>query len=181
MVRRVTKAASTLGLAMLLLVVVYSYKHRVSAQAILSGSMSPAIKPGSLVISTASRSSEYRTGDIITMRLTGGYRELYVTHRISAVKFDQAGLEYLETKGDANTNGDPWRVLPSQVVGRVLLAIPFIGSALLPIKLLAIIAITIFSLLVPIRWCWEGVLQARRGNNGKIARKKSSCSGFRWS
>ena len=85
---------------------------------VLSGSMAPAIKTGSLVlVDTCGRDPE--KGEIITFSNGSSY----VTHRILEKKKDGN----LITKGDANSTIDPAEVPKSQLLGTVKIIIPWIG------------------------------------------------------
>lgn len=88
-----------------------------------SGSMEPAIKVGSIVI--IKPQSEYGVGDTITF---GGRRknEIPTTHRIVASRVSNGEILFA-TKGDANESVDPAEIKESDVVGKVLFSIPFIG------------------------------------------------------
>jgi signal peptidase len=95
-----------------------------SLQGILSGSMEPALPVGSLVITR--QEERYEIGDIVTYALPGNRDEL-ITHRVVG-NDRQPARTYLVTKGDANPNGDRWRVPSDQVVGRVVAWVPWVGS-----------------------------------------------------
>ena len=93
-----------------------------------SGSMEPAIKTGSLAATKAENS--YRDGQIITYlakpKTKMAENGPVVMHRIIE-NMNENGKTYLTTKGDANQGNDPDPVLPEQVLGRVLFAIPYAG------------------------------------------------------
>lgn len=87
-----------------------------------SGSMEPKIQTGSLVIDHTS--TDYKLKDIITFKVSGSTDT--VTHRI--VKTDtKDGVTNYQVKGDANATPDPDPVLKTNVVGKVLFSIPFLG------------------------------------------------------
>jgi signal peptidase len=98
---------------------------------ITSGSMSPAIEPGALVLEERVPTTSLQVGDVITYeppagRGPGGL----VTHRIHSTGRDDRGVRTLRTKGDANAKPDPWRfVLDEPVQARVAMDIPYIGYA----------------------------------------------------
>jgi signal peptidase I len=89
---------------------------------VLSGSMEPTIKTGSLVI--IKPESDYKIGDIITFQKKTS-KEL-ITHRIEDVKID-SGMQMYVTKGDANNASDREEVLTNEVVGKVLFTVPYMG------------------------------------------------------
>ena len=82
-----------------------------------TGSMVPVIPVGSLVL--VHPDTAYSVGEIITFNRGA----ITVTHRIHAIK----NGKYI-TKGDANKVADPELVNPSDIIGKDLLVIPYIGS-----------------------------------------------------
>ena len=85
-----------------------------------SGSMSPAIQVGDLVITSPCEPEDIRVGDVICFR-SGG---TLVCHRVIAVDgSDQA----FSTKGDANEDPDPVPVAHDDVVGRATAGVPLLG------------------------------------------------------
>jgi len=84
-----------------------------------SGSMSPSIKVGDLVI-TSPQHAEVQVGDVICFR-SGG---VLVCHRV--VSIDETN-ETIVTKGDANEDPDPSPVSYDDVMGTVVLNIPLLG------------------------------------------------------
>lgn len=97
-----------------------------------SGSMEPAIKTGSIVISRAS--AEYVVGDAITFIKNGNPNT--VTHRITEVKQDASGQTFYTVKGDANDSVDSEMVANNTVIGKVLFSVPLIGYLIAFIKTL---------------------------------------------
>ena len=98
------------------------------AYIVQSGSMEPAIKTGSIVISYPSNS--YSEGDVVTFSKSVGAKNL-ITHRVEA-RFFPDGVDkkptYL-TSGDANEDFDPGDVKHEQIVGKVYLTVPYLGYA----------------------------------------------------
>jgi len=95
-----------------------------------SGSMEPAVKTGSVVLVVPRK--EYKAEDIITF-LANPKADLKdikatVTHRIVSVHDDE-GRATFKTKGDANQTEDREMVTIGQVLGKVMLNIPFLGYA----------------------------------------------------
>lgn len=93
---------------------------------VLSGSMSPAIPAGSVVVVRPVDPATLSVGDVISYATTDpvtGQSEL-VTHRVIAVSAN--GL--LTTQGDANQTPDDRQVTPAQVRGEAWFSIPYLGS-----------------------------------------------------
>ena len=87
-----------------------------------SGSMEPAISVGSVVVV---RPGEYQKDDAITVRAERNAKET-VTHRI--VKIEEVdGAKRYELKGDANEEPDRELVPENRVIGKVILALPYLG------------------------------------------------------
>ena len=91
---------------------------------VLTASMTPAIAPGDVVIVADRDPGTIGEGDVITF--TRGDNEVPVTHRVTTVTEGAGGLEF-ETKGDANGEVDSSLVPAGNVVGTVILTIPYIG------------------------------------------------------
>ncbi len=86
-----------------------------------SGSMVPSIMIGDVVITA--RGKNYSAGEVITFMDRDGRT---VTHRIVSVDDTQAS-PVLNTKGDANQAKDRDQIVPSRVIGKVVLVIPKLG------------------------------------------------------
>jgi len=90
---------------------------------VLSGSMEPTIKTGSVVM--VKPVEEYKIGDIITFDLSVSSKRP-ITHRIYDIKTRDKVLFYV-TKGDANNAPDMREIEEGSIIGKTILAIPFIG------------------------------------------------------
>ena len=91
---------------------------------VLSGSMEPVIKVGSIV--TVKPRQEYKIDDIITFNLGS---KAPTTHRIVDIEEESDKILYM-VKGDANEDPDLEKVPKENVIGKVLFSIPFLGYAL---------------------------------------------------
>ena len=93
---------------------------------VLTSSMTPTIQVGSMVLVKKVEPKELREGDIITYSasLDGS---VVVTHRINRVIQTEEGLAFA-TKGDANQVEDLNPIPSVDVIGRVNLIIPYLGS-----------------------------------------------------
>lgn len=108
---------------------------------VLSGSMEPTIKTGSIV--AIKPAPAYKTGDIVTYGAIGR-NKIPITHRIREVKVIN-GKTFFATKGDANQTADSVDVPEDSVHGKVFLTLPYAGYAITaaqkPIGFLLIIAV----------------------------------------
>ena len=89
-----------------------------------SGSMSPALKTGDVVI--IKPISSYKINDIVTFK---SQQNFTVTHRITQVNNDS-----FITKGDANPVADQNTVHTSDILGKVFFTIPKIGYFIMFVK-----------------------------------------------
>lgn len=105
---------------------------------VLSGSMEPNIKTGAIVLVDMT-AEKYKVDDIVTYNI--GNQP--VTHRI--VKMDENSCI---TKGDANQQEDPVPVKKSQILGKVLISIPFAGYLLSSMKSKQGILVMLFALFL---------------------------------
>lgn len=96
---------------------------KVRLYAVQSGSMEPAIRTGSVVISK--QFPEYKMGDIITYN-NSEISKTPVTHRVIKIQNTKAGKVFF-TKGDANNVDDKTPIASGQVFGKVVATVPFIG------------------------------------------------------
>jgi len=90
---------------------------------VMSGSMEPTIKTGSLVVVKPAK--EYKVNDIITFKNLKDPKQT-TTHRLIETK-EEGGLTYGITKGDANNGPDSEKVYQNMIVGKVRFSIPYIG------------------------------------------------------
>ena len=120
--------AGLVVLSLLLIVPVLPIPGNYQVRVVLSGSMEPAIKTGSVIFMRPA--SSYETGDIITFADSGFKddkgRLVPVTHRVLEVRPGEFGTSFM-TKGDANESADFTLVRQENVLGRVFLTIPYLG------------------------------------------------------
>jgi len=107
------------AIAVLLIVSVLPITGNIKFMIVLSGSMQPTIKTGSIVMTKPA--SEYKVGDIITF---GPYSRTKTptTHRIVEVK----NGTYI-TKGDMNNASDAKPVTQREIIGKVIFDAPYLG------------------------------------------------------
>jgi len=120
-----TLVTAAFALVLLLVLVQTSFIPGYQARIVQSGSMEPAISTGALVIVRAQ--TQYSVDDVITFTTAGA--DIPTTHRVISDGLQQGELVY-NTKGDANNDQDPESVTLSQILGRVILSIPYLGYLL---------------------------------------------------
>mgnify|MGYP000167901275 FL=1 len=94
---------------------------------VVSGSMSPTIEAGDIVVVDEASPSDIEEGDIITFDRTPG-DDKRTMHRVVGV-VSQNDRRYFRTKGDANEEADPQLVPADAVIGTVQFSIPYVGWA----------------------------------------------------
>ena len=87
---------------------------------VVSGSMSPTIKVGDMII--ISTTTDYKRYDIITFTNADNI----ITHRIMEIKLEDNERKFI-TKGDANKTIDEYSIKNTQVLGKVIFTIPQLG------------------------------------------------------
>jgi len=113
--------------ALLLIISIFPITGNYKVLVVKSGSMEPTIKQGSIIVSRPSTS--YMVGDIITFNADN----ISITHRIHTVESVNNKTVYT-TKGDANKGADKNQINHSQVVGKVILTVPYLGSIVDTVK-----------------------------------------------
>ena len=116
--------------------------------AVASGSMSPALEVGDLVIVQGIAPADIQIQDIIVFDSPQGSRTI---HRVTRIETLPDGTIQFKTKGDANPSEDIYWTLEQNVQGRLLYRIPYLGwLALEPtIPIIIIIIIIILILFWP--------------------------------
>ena len=149
--------------------VIYAVPAVVGAEhsfVVLTASMTPAIAPGDVVIVADRGPAAIAEGDVITF--TRGNNEVPVTHRVTAVTEGGGGLAF-ETKGDANSDIDSSLVPAGNVIGTVILTIPYIGYVVqftnTPYGFIALVAVPIGLFIASEIW----TLYRRRSKAGVAA------------
>jgi signal peptidase len=98
-----------------------------TSMVVRSGSMTPAIRTGDIVVVRPIAPAEASVGDIVTFKDPAGSDRLLV-HRVRAIS--QVGDEVeVITKGDANTTQERWKVAADGTIGTVAYRVPALGFA----------------------------------------------------
>ncbi len=96
------------------------------ALTVLTGSMTPEIPVGSVVIVRPVDPGTLQVGDVVTYQKSPG-KDDYITHRIQSIDKTTSPVS-LTTKGDANRGADLAPVPVTAVRGKVLFHVPFLGT-----------------------------------------------------
>ena len=131
---------------------------------VLSGSMEPTLKTGSVVIIKPRAS--YDTDDIITFEK---FENKIVTHRITEKRDDGKEIFYT-TKGDANNAQDQEEVSQSKIIGKVLFDVPFVGYivnfAKQPIWFILLIWVPVMFII------WDEIVKIKKSIKKKKLKEK---------
>ncbi|MHA7197781.1 signal peptidase I [Arthrobacter alkaliphilus] len=96
----------------------------------LTGSMSPLINPGDVVVTVPVAVKDLKVGDIITYHIPVDDQRVE-THRIIDLAVNSQGTATVRTKGDANNGADPWTAtLAGGQVDRQVFTVPYLGNAI---------------------------------------------------
>lgn len=137
-----------------------------------SNSMAPSFYKGSLVyIDTNYDVNSMQKGDIIAFELLDGSK---VTHRVYDITEDG-----IVTKGDANDNVDISPIRKSQIIGKNVYQVPFIGNFFRNQKLLVCVAIFLGAFKILLDKSSEWLLEEEdetNEENTKMGNNDSTCS-----
>ncbi len=116
------------------------------AYIITSKSMEPTINIGDVIIVKKCKENKINTGDIITFK---NNNEI-ITHRILSIQENEEKETLYVTKGDNNNTEDVEKVSFSNVIGKSVLTIPYLGKAIMMVdnKLIILIIILVTLILV---------------------------------
>jgi signal peptidase len=93
---------------------------------VLTGSMTPTLPVGTLMVSAPVEGARVAVGDIVSFARPDRPAEV-VTHRVASIEVDAFG-RYFRTRGDANPVADSWRVPASGRVWRPVAIVPWLGA-----------------------------------------------------
>jgi len=94
----------------------------------LTGSMSPEIDPGDVIVVTPLPITDVRAGMVISYHIPIDDHRL-VSHRVLSVQNGPDGTVTVQTKGDANDAPDPWQAtLQGDTAWQVQAVIPELGN-----------------------------------------------------
>lgn len=108
--------------ATFILLTTYEIIPRYNFYVVMSGSMEPAIKTGSII--SVREEEQYGVDEIVTVDIPE--RPDTFTHRIVEEIEEEGEVKYI-TKGDANETEDPEPVSEDLVLGSLFFTIPYVG------------------------------------------------------
>ena len=95
---------------------------------IVSPSMTPSINVYDVILIKKTDVTDLEVGDIITFKSTNKFfGNTPITHRIVEILDTENGIRY-KVKGDANAIEDEEKVIPTNILGKVMLKFPNLGK-----------------------------------------------------
>ena len=138
--------------AMICAPMIFGYKPLV----VLSGSMEPSIKTGSVIYYSKVSEDALKVGDIITFKTNS--KSDFITHRINKIENGK-----YETKGDANKTPDLETITFSNIVGKDLnISIPYIGYYIRFVNNNLYLIVIIVILLI-LEYVFTNILDKKKG------------------
>ena len=110
-------------IGLFLIITLFPIKGNYQVKIVLSGSMEPSIKIGSIVV--IKPESLYKVNDVVTFG-KDTKKDVPTTHRIVSTRAVE-GVMFFTTKGDANKNIDGIEIRQSDIHGKVLFSISYMG------------------------------------------------------
>ena len=98
-----------------------------TSMVVRSGSMTPAIRTGDVVVVRPISPTEASVGDVVTFKDPAGSDRLLV-HRVRAISRVGDEVEVI-TRGDANSTQERWKVAADGTIGSVAYRVPALGFA----------------------------------------------------
>ena len=129
MIKKLTTWLGWIALALVIIILAFVVvKSRKGWQfaAVLSGSMVPDFKVGGLVVIKPVDVSTLKVGDVISFMAPEVSDNTAICHRIIAIQY-QKGVEFFQTKGDANNSPDQFLTPVTNVKGREIFYLSYIG------------------------------------------------------
>lgn len=129
MIKKIWNAATTVLVSVVVLLAVALVGVRIvglQPYVVLSGSMEPTYRVGSLIYVKEVDYKQLQVGDPITYMIS---QDTVVTHRITEVLVDEEDPDTLRyfTKGDANEVADGVSVHYKNILGKPVFSIPYLG------------------------------------------------------
>jgi len=129
----IKKALSISGYLVAILLIVFagfSFTGNVKARIVLTGSMSPAINVGDVIVTVPITQKAPQIDDVIAYQAKrfNGENVAVFSHRITGGDIENGFI----VKGDANKSPDPQKPKAADILGVVLFTIPFVGNLLTP-------------------------------------------------
>lgn len=150
-VDRVVRGGARLAVLAVLAVALLPLAFHARTLVVLSGSMTPALRVGDLVVAQQVPAATARPGDVVTFPDPAGSGRLF-THRVRQVTRAAGSVRFV-TRGDAARGSERWHVPARSTVGLVRYRLPALGYPLARVRSpLGRLALVASLALVAIGW-----------------------------
>lgn len=132
---------------------------RYKAYIVTTDSMQPSINAGDIVIVKNGKKDKIGQGDVITFN----QNDEVITHRVIKNITEENNVEYI-TKGDNNNTEDTFKVKYDDVIGKMVITIPYLGKiiSILDNKIIILILLLVILIIIFIKIEKNEKLENRR-------------------
>jgi signal peptidase len=104
--------------------------------AVSSQSMQPILNYGDFILVKREKVENIKAGDIIAFNVPSPYDKVAPSPTVHRVveKDSENGKIYFKTKGDNNSDEDPWNVPAESLLGKYVGKVPYVGMVVLSLK-----------------------------------------------
>ena len=129
------------------------------AYIVTTDSMQPSINAGDIVIVKNGKKDKIGQGDVITFN----QNDEVITHRVIKNITEENNVEYI-TKGDNNNTEDTFKVKYDDVIGKMVITIPYLGKiiSILHNKIIILILLLVILIIIFIKIEKNEKLENRR-------------------
>ena len=129
------------------------------AYIVTTDSMQPSINAGDIVIVKNGKKDKIGQGDVITFN----QNDEVITHRVIKNITEENNVEYI-TKGDNNNTEDTFKVKYDDVIGKMVITIPYLGKiiSILYNKIIILILLLVILIIIFIKIEKNEKLENRR-------------------
>lgn len=138
---------------------------------IKTGSMTPALQPGDLVVTRYEPITGIRPRDVVTYFHPGLHA--HVTHRVVKVHA-RSGLVEVTTKGDANSAAETWRMRSSGRVAKEVFRIPGMSPGTEATVLRVLVLVVVAAGVMYIGWLLRKIWRAPDVRPQRVSRTTSA-------
>lgn len=122
-ITQITVTVAIIVIGLFLILTLFPIKGNYQVKVVLSGSMEPTIHTGSIVVTKPAK--QYKINDIVLFG-KDTKNDIPTTHRIVSDRAVE-GVLLFTTKGDANNSPDTTEIKQSDIHGKVLFTVPYMG------------------------------------------------------
>lgn len=134
---------------------------------VLSGSMEPTYRVGSLVYVVKTNTNNLKEGDVITFKIGNS---TVATHRIIEISVDEDNNKIFYTKGDQNDIPDEVPIEVNKIIGKPIFTIPYLGyvTTFIKTKMGKILTIVIGIILILITIFIDSITSEKNKKGSRV-------------